>query len=88
MLITWASLYLGILLGPGVGDDGWAEPMEKFERRSLLWSRLKLGIHYDVRLYSTFCFSVLSFYVQFYRVTEEVLEFERRAVARIFSGAW
>ena len=52
----------------------------------MIWSRLKLGIHYDVRMYATFCFSILSFYLQFYRVTEEVIEFEQRAVGRRFTG--
>ena len=86
MAISESALYLGILLGPGAGGTAWDKPLEKFERRSLLWSRLKLGIHYDVRMYAMFCFSVLAFYLQFYEVNQKVLDAEHRALSRIFTG--
>jgi hypothetical protein len=45
-----------------------------------------LGIYYVVRMYTTFCFSRLAFYLQCYRVTSRLLEAEHRAIARIFIG--
>ena len=59
--VSYASRYLGFMLGPEAGETGWNKATCKFEQRCRSWSTLRLGLQYDVRVYKVFCFSVLGF---------------------------
>eukprot|EP00974_Lingulodinium_polyedra_P055866 5372394-Lingulodinium_polyedra.AAC.1 len=50
------------------------------------WSRINLGMHWKARVYNMFAVSIMQFYLQFYPVTRELLEAERKALAKVFSG--
>jgi hypothetical protein len=76
---TKQALYLGILLGPESSDSGWAPALNKFKERCRSWEQLHLGEHLDVLSYKVFCLFVLQFYLQLYRLTEDILSAESKA---------
>eukprot|EP00969_Alexandrium_andersonii_P281670 12451691-Alexandrium_andersonii.AAC.1 len=63
MSISDHAKYLGILLGPGAGDNGWGAPILKFQARELQRAGKHLGIFYNLRAYRVFDFSILQFYL-------------------------
>ena len=67
MVFDYASIYLGIMLGPESELRSWEKPILKFLDRVLDWGRMKKGTFLGLRAYSTYCFSVLQFYAQFIR---------------------
>jgi hypothetical protein len=56
--------YLGFIIGPGATTSSWDKPLDKFEKRSLTWSSLNLGLHYNMKAYRTFVAPILSFLMQ------------------------
>ena len=84
------ALYLGILLGPESIDQGWHTVLKKFRSRCNQWEHSHLGVHLDVLVYKAFCLSILQFYLQFYRLTPEVLQAEKAAHKTLFKspGNW
>ena len=77
---------MGILLGPDSVDQGWHSVLEKSRSRCSQWEQMHLGVHLDVLVYKGFCLSILQFYLQFYRLTPEVLQAEEAARKTLSKG--
>eukprot|EP00975_Prorocentrum_lima_P060594 12713008-Prorocentrum_lima.AAC.1 len=60
------------------------EPMGKFTAAARRWSCLPIGTPVTVKVYKILCFSILSFYLQFYQIIAELFDLEARALLRIF----
>ena len=86
MCFAWYAIYLGIYLGPGAGDIGWEAPILKYLDRARQWGGGGKGLFVAARHYAIFCISVLQFYLQFYPLNDNILEFQDKAFRRIFSG--
>ena len=88
--ISYASRYLGFLVGPEAGELAWEKPVTKFNSRCKQWSALHLGMQYSCRVYKVFCVSVLSFLLQLTDLPDGMKRHEDAAL-RLFApgpGNW
>ena len=64
IIIAAQGKYLGFWIGPGAGCQSWTKPLEKFEKRVLLWAKHNLGLLLTAITFNVFICSVLSFVMQ------------------------
>ena len=83
--VTWASRYLGSLVGPGRGTGSCVKACTKFQHRIQTWSSLILGLHFISKVYETFCTSTLAFFFigRYYRIC-----FASRGCGTTQDGSW
>ena len=86
MSFAWYAIYLGIYLGPGAGEVGWEAPILKYFDRARQWGGGDRGIFVAARHYAIYCVSVLQFYLQFYPLNQNILQYQDRAFRKFFSG--
>ena len=51
MHVDTTGRYLGFQIGPGKGGKSWTSPLVKFEKRTLAWADMKLGVHMNMRAF-------------------------------------
>ena len=73
-------------MGPGAVDHFWEAPILKAIKVVEKWTQTNLGVHWRAKVYNMFAVSSLQFYLQFYGVTDELLEAEQRALVKVFRG--
>ena len=88
--LQWAyhCKYLGIHIGPEGEKHAWKEALAKYRTRVNKFAGLALGANYNVKVYNSLAFSVLSFVSQFYRPPQEVLDAESWALKKLFPGPY
>ena len=64
MTVTDKGKYLGVILGPGRGQESWSGPLQKAWERVLAWEWGPLGLQYSARVWNTFILPVLTFVAQ------------------------
>ena len=84
--VSYASRYLGFIIGPEACSRNWSKATEKFNSRCQVWRQLHLGLQYDARIYRTFCFSVLGFILQLVAPPEATIQAERAALRKFVPG--
>ena len=78
--VASSAKYLGFQLGPDSLQNNWSKAIYKYKQRCRLWSRTAIGSMLGSRVYSTFCFSVLSFRLQLSHPPKELLKDEKWAL--------
>ena len=46
--IACKGKYLGFILGPKASQDGWTEPLAKFESQVNFWATMRLGMAMNI----------------------------------------
>jgi hypothetical protein len=84
--IVGKGKYLGFLLGPEAGEEGWNKPLAKFESRVRHWADMKLGMAMNAVAFNVYIVPVLEFVAQLLCVTERVRTAMGWAMRRLASG--
>ena len=84
--ISLAAKYLGIVMGPGRGEQSWEKPIRKFLDRSRAWGAMGGGMHLNIRAYQIYIATVLSFVGQLDNLPREWGQHEAQACRLLFKG--
>ena len=84
--ISFASKYLGYLVGPDSYLHNWDAAVTKFRARVTAWSEIHLGMQYDCRVYRVFMFSLFGFLSQLTVPPRIALEAEQWALRKLVRG--
>jgi len=86
MNVVTTGKYLGFQVGPGKADKSWISPLAKFEKRTMAWADLKLGVHLNMRAFRTFIASVLGYIIQLERPSDAVCKGWNWSLRRLVPG--
>ena len=78
--------YLGIWLGPQAHLQQWVEQTTKYASRADRWNAAGSGLHYTIRIYNVFVFSVLSYIMQFADPPDSLLDDECKCIRKFAKG--
>jgi hypothetical protein len=63
--VSYASVYLGVSVGPGSQQGFWDKAVQKFVRRAGEWTTVGLGLQHSIMAYAVYVLPILSFLAQF-----------------------
>ena len=82
--------YLGFVLGPCRGEEGWKKAILKYRQRARDWGKTGGGMLLDTVAYSVYAFSCLSFLAQLDDPPKDWSDAEMQALQALYTGprAW
>ena len=86
MAIKDQAKYLGLILGPGAGDDSWTAPLAKMLDRAQLWGALGPGVFHTCAAFQVFVASVVMFVAQLRPLPATFSAAETKACSKLFPG--
>ena len=80
---AYNARYLGFILGPGAGDQGWKHPTHKSLQRAQAWSDRQIGLHCTLTCYNVFALPVLTYIAQLLPPPQQTLQAESTAMQKM-----
>ena len=84
--IACKGKYLGFILGPKASQDGWTEPLAKFESQVNFWATMRLGMAMNIVAFNVYIVPVLEYVAQLLLPDGRVYEAMALAMRRLASG--